>query len=336
MNKSIVPIFYVAELVDLIVSEENVSAREVLRGSDISEHQLSEADALISYAQMLKVYQNAINISSKPGIGLRLGARYQPQHHGVLGHALLCAESIGDSLRLVSQYAKIRGIMFDMIINDASDIVSLTIPDRLPLGPEVHQVAVEEILAMLAPRGSSNPLSLRPIDISIDYPAPAHRKQYEALFDCPIYFSADTLTIRLSKQYLSTPSNMPNAEMVQICEERCKAILMRLGAGGNTVERVRSHLVRAGRDFGIEAIAKSIGMAPRTLRRKLSDEGTTYRDVVADFRKSLALDYLESTDFTMDEIADLLGYGDTSNFSRAFRAWTSESPAHYRRRIREE
>ena len=109
-----------------------------------------------------------------------------------------------------------------------------------------------------------------------------------------------------SSEALDIPSQMSNAEMARICEERCQAILARLGSGGRTADRVRSHLMARPRGFELEAVAQRMATTARTLRRRLREEDTTFRDVVGDVRKGLALDYLESSDLSLEEIAGLL------------------------------
>ena len=322
------PIVYTAELVALL-SEEGVSARDVLRGSGISQRRLQDPDGSITHPQQLRVYENSLALSSQPGLGLRLGARFKPGHHGVLGHALLCAESMRDVLRIVLHYGAIRGFLLDFGLREEAGVTILSAHDIMPLGP-IHAVAVEELLAMFATPDSGRSGAVRPKEIYVDYPAPAHRAQYEQLYECPIRFEADSVEIRIPSASLDVPSAMSNAEMVRICEERCQAILERLGSGGRTADRVRSHILAGLRGFQLEAVAKAMAMTPRTLRRRLREEGTSFRDVVADVRKGLALDYLESSDLSLGEIADLLGYEDVANFNRAFRKWVGEAPGRYR------
>jgi AraC-like DNA-binding protein len=128
---------------------------------------------------------------------------------------------------------------------------------------------------------------------------------------------------------------MSNAQMLQICEERCQAILERLGSGGQMADRVRSQLLAA-RGFQLAAVAGRMAMSPRTLRRRLREEDTSFREVVGDVRKGLALDYLETSDLPLEEIATLLGYEDAANFNRAFRRWMGVAPARHRNRLRAE
>ncbi|HIF99617.1 MAG: AraC family transcriptional regulator [Myxococcales bacterium] len=331
MNGPIVPIIYARELVDLL-QKEGVPVREALRGTGISARQLRMPDGLITHPQQLRVYQNAVAIASEPGLGFRLGALFEPGHHGVLGHALLCATSGRDELRIAANYVRIRGFLLDFELREEADTTVLVAREFIPLGA-VHMMVVEELLAMFSGPGSSR--SSEASEIRIDYPAPAHRAQYESLFECPIRFGADALEIRFPNALLDAPREMSNAEMLQICEERCQAILERLGSGGQMADRVRSQIL-AIRGFQLDAVAGRMGTSPRTLRRRLREEGTNFREVVGDVRKGLALDYLETSDLLLEEIAALLGYEDAANFNRAFRRWVGRSPARHRRKFRED
>ncbi len=75
-------------------------------------------------------------------------------------------------------------------------------------------------------------------------------------------------------------------------------------------------------------------MSPRTLQIKLSKSNTTFQDVVNETRRALACGYIENSGMSITEIAYLLGFSDTSNFSRAFRRWTGRSPRAYADRLR--
>jgi AraC-like DNA-binding protein len=93
-------------------------------------------------------------------------------------------------------------------------------------------------------------------------------------------------------------------------------------------------LATPGRFPPFEEAAAMMHMSPRTLRRRLSEEGTTYQEIVHELRRQLAETYLRGNVLTVTEIAEMLGYTDVSNFRRAFVAWTGSSPAAYRRQLR--
>jgi AraC-like DNA-binding protein len=158
---------------------------------------------------------------------------------------------------------------------------------------------------------------------------------YERLYDCPIRFDTEAIEIHLPSESLDVPLEMSDAEMARICEERCEMILARLGAAGGFVDRVRAELLVGPRRFpDLHTVARAMAVSPRTLCRRLNEEGSSFRRVLDEVRKSLALDYLESSDLPLQQIAALLGYEEPANFNRAFWKWIGDAPGRYRRRMR--
>ena len=76
----------------------------------------------------------------------------------------------------------------------------------------------------------------------------------------------------------------------------------------------------------MEACAKELNMSSRNLRRKLKEEGSSYKDILDEFRFALSQKYLRNTRMTLEEIADRLGYSDAANFSHAYKRWSGEAP----------
>jgi AraC-like DNA-binding protein len=80
-------------------------------------------------------------------------------------------------------------------------------------------------------------------------------------------------------------------------------------------------------------VAKRLGVSPRSLRRRLADEGTSFHTLVEDTRNALAQQYLTDPKLTVSEIAFLVGFSALSPFQRAFRRWTNLTPREYRHRL---
>lgn len=77
-------------------------------------------------------------------------------------------------------------------------------------------------------------------------------------------------------------------------------------------------------------IAELLAVTPRTLQRRLADEGTGHRELLNQVREDKAKEYLRSEDLSLDDIAFLLGFKDTAVFYRAFKQWTRMTPGEYR------
>jgi len=111
----------------------------------------------------------------------------------------------------------------------------------------------------------------------------------------------------------------------------CEQILAEVNRGGGVAAEIRRRLIeRSGRYPNIEVIAEELSIHPRALRRRLEAEGTSYRDILAEVRRRLAIEYLRKTNMTNEEIASRLGYSDAANFRHAFLRWTGKSPSGFR------
>ena len=80
----------------------------------------------------------------------------------------------------------------------------------------------------------------------------------------------------------------------------------------------------------LEQIAPRLHMSPRTLHRRLGQEGTSFRRVVTEVRRELAARHLLERQLAISEIAFLLGFSAASVFHRAFKRWTGRAPLAYR------
>ena len=122
-----------------------------------------------------------------------------------------------------------------------------------------------------------------------------------------------------------------NPEMARLHEEIIQRYLMQLDRE-NIINRARLHLMEqlpSGR-VTEDDTARSLNVSKRTLQRKLRENGQTYRSLLERVRVALADRYLQNDAYSMTEIAFLLGYTDTSAFSRAFRNWRGHSPTRER------
>ena len=163
-------------------------------------------------------------------------------------------------------------------------------------------------------------------------PVPAHAAQIEALCGmAPRYGSArNAVVLRRQDAELALP--MYDARLVRLLEDQCRAQLERRRVAGVTGQVRQLLLGPLGLVASIEDVARAMAMAPRSLRRRLEAEGSSFRDVLDTERRQLAAQLLEGTEMKIDEMALHLGYGDTASFTRAFRRWFNHAPGEHRRR----
>jgi AraC-like DNA-binding protein len=116
-----------------------------------------------------------------------------------------------------------------------------------------------------------------------------------------------------------------------------RASLAAVACGGGAVEKdivARAaevvRLLLADGAASLSSVAERLHMPARTLQRRLADQGLSFSQLIEDVRKRLARTYLQQPEIPLTEIALLLGYSESSAFSRAFRQWYGVSPSRFR------
>jgi AraC-like DNA-binding protein len=114
---------------------------------------------------------------------------------------------------------------------------------------------------------------------------------------------------------------------MKLCDEQIDEFQLRRGLVGEVRQLLMKNLMRPKQ---LEDGAQSLHMSARTLRRKLREENSSFRQVVDQLRRDMAVRYLRDTNLTVEEIADTLGFSDAANFRQAFRRWTKTTPREFK------
>jgi AraC-like DNA-binding protein len=130
---------------------------------------------------------------------------------------------------------------------------------------------------------------------------------------------------------LDTPMPLRDAETSTLCQQQCQLLLARMSKSSGFVDQVRQLIVaRPGYFPDIDYVAERLNMTSRTLRRRLTDENSSYQQILAEVRYQLACEYLGTSSLPLEEVSVLLGYSTPGNFSHAFKRWHGSSPRQYR------
>ena len=151
--------------------------------------------------------------------------------------------------------------------------------------------------------------------------------------NCPVAFNATHNRLRLSQASLalSNPNHCPSTwhALLELCEQQL-ALKTRTYSLVEQVRQQIAPLLKTG-EPNIELIAKKLQMPSWTLRRKLTAQGTQFRQLVNQTRFELASSYIRDTDLTFGEISWLLGFSSAEAFQRAFKRWSQQTPGEFRR-----
>ena len=170
--------------------------------------------------------------------------------------------------------------------------------------------------------------------VSFPYAQPAHAADYALVYTEHSSFDAPRLVARLQANLLELPLRRDEAALAGFLDGAPGRISMLYRRDRATVTRVRD-LIRHALPASLsqDDVAAQLHMSPRTLHRRLDEEGSSFRTIKEALRRDLALSRLTKTGHSIARVAADLGYADTSAFYRAFTGWTGMSPERYRRQL---
>jgi len=313
------------------MAEQGIAAEALLLGTGLLPQQLDDPQARITQQQKLTIFRSARRLSSVPDVGLRAGARQRLSDFGVYGYALTSSRTFGDAVMLGMKHVRLAGPVLEKRFRLDGDTAVFEAHDRLDLG-DVLPLATEFWFASILKLAScvlEAPMPSR--RLLLPYPRPDHAPAYERLFGCPVSFGADVMEWHFDAAVLRVPCPNANPITAGICTQFCERMFDSLPDETDLSRSIRTACLNGRGEFpNADAMAARLGLSVRTLHRRLADEGQHYQRIIDDVRRSLAIEFLENTSLTVDEIAGRVGFSEASNFRKAFRKWTGHAPAHFR------
>ncbi len=316
-----------------VLREEGISASQALSGAGLRVSDLKSGVTRVSYQQVETVFRNAIQLSKDPAIAFRAGQQIHIMAYGLYGYALLSSPTRAESIDFTTKYSRVLGAIADVVFSRDEDTAIFALEPLLSRNhnDDIYRFAMEFAFAALLTLcrdlfgGSFDILRLRAA-----YPAPAHSRIYKRMVQCPVLFDQPRNELEFNAGWIDHPMVRPDPTTNVMAAEMCERFLGRNQHGGVAADIRRALLEHPGRFPSIEEMASELSIHPRTLRRRLEAEQVTYRDVVAEVRMKLAVEYLRNTRMTNEEIAARLDYSDAANFRHAFARWTGRSPSDFR------
>jgi AraC-like DNA-binding protein len=262
---------------------------------------------------------------------LAAGEVWKPTDFHALGYAFLASQTLEAAFYRLERYTRI--VVTDAVtrvVNEGNEVsVSYLVPE-----PDLHFVPfVDSRIAILLRlcRDACGPrLPITQVHLSHGW----RPCGYEDFCGCPVRYDAPESKIMFSLEGARTPLPAVNRDLARV-NDRTLAEFARSLSESTFAGRVRKAIMEqlsSGKPRASQ-IARVLAMAPRTLQRRLQEEGTSFQAVLDDVRKELAIQFVQSGDLDLSEVAYLTGFSGASSFARAYKGWTGRSPSEDRVRV---
>jgi AraC-like DNA-binding protein len=337
LDKPAVPVMYALLILD-VARDRGADPTEVLARAGIPAGLVGDPAGRLSANQAATLLLSAVRVSGEPSFGYEIGLRSTASSHGIMGYGLLSSSTIREAIELGVEYLRLLLPMMAMELREEDGpegdrIASIVVTETVPLR-DTRRVVFDFFLVGLARLGpvlSENRASIEDVEMWFDDEEPAYFAEYRDRLPTA-RFGMGSNQIRFPAAHLALGPGTANPVTAKMVEDQCRRELEELGFAGDFVEQVRALLMSGAVRFNLDAAARSLHLSARTLRRRLSDHGTTFQDLVGVIRRAESTRLLRTTSLSLDQLADRLGYSDASNFARAFQKWTGMTPGTFRAR----
>ncbi|MCQ4313438.1 AraC family transcriptional regulator [Pseudomonas stutzeri] len=317
------------------LQEKQIDPKPLLEAYGLDLARLSEPHARLSIPRYMRLGHSAIQMTGDPGLGLEMGRLRKAGHLGLVGVTSTQAPTVREAARTLIRYEPLYASNYRGAsgFHEDAEGAWLRFYSISPYNG-YNRFVVDTVLASwITQLRAIAACPLSPAAVQIEFDRPDYVACYEAFFAKPVMFGAEHNQLRLDKATLAlrNPEHCPGTwrQLLELCE----AELEQRTRTRSLHERVTQLLgpMLKGQEPDLQQIANRLQLPPWTLRRKLEEEGTSYRAILNDTRRDLAMAYIRDTESAFGEIAWLLGFSSAEAFQRAFKRWSGQTPGEYRR-----
>lgn len=320
------------QLLVRLAADHGLDAQDCLASTGLTAADIAAPHRDITPEQELRVIGNLVAaLPDVPALGLEAGARYHLGIYGVWGFALATSPTPRALAAIALRYLDLSFafVRFDLAVHDATGLLTL---DDAHVPAAVRRFVLERDFAAMANAITEIMPGARPFQrVDFAMPQPAYARAFEPICGVRPCFDQPRHRVVFQPGFLDTPLPRGDALIARACDDHCRRLMQRKQARQGLSMQVRDRLLRSPHRMpDCTAIAGELHLSPRTLRRKLMEEGTSFRSLSDEVRRALAEELLTTAQLKLDEVASRLGYSDAASFIHAFKRWTGESPASYR------
>lgn len=322
----------------LRLREMGLDETRVLQLAGILPALFHSARPRLSTRQFFAFWQAMGEVSGDPAFGLRLGEHTAPEHAEIILIAALHSANFGEAMSKVARYKRLlcpEEITVEYSGSEAIAHYRWTASEDH--APSTLTDAMFASALGLVRRGTGN-ASIVPRRIEFIRRAPIDdgRTLYIQYFGCPVQFGAPRDLIVWDAATMHVPFVTHNEDFVDMLLPGLEAALREYAKSQSLTEQVGAILGRSmrGQRPCVEAVAEQLHVSPRTLQRRLAEEGTSYQQQLDLVRKQAARHLLTATDLEAGEIAFFLGFEELNSFTRAFHLWEGTTPTRWREAVK--
>jgi AraC-like DNA-binding protein len=322
-----VPITIIGSVPDLLATA-GVDARHVALGAGLDPSRLGDPTYKVSFEQIGRFLNASVRLTGDELFGLRVGLAEGPGALDALGYLMMNNADVQGALGTLARY-----------LHHFGGTLVLTREQGLALFEYAFVAPQIEGAGLIVEASMGLALSLlrglcgkawSPLQLQLARQLPDKPAQWQQAVHAPVYFGAERNVLIFAERWLQHRVERADPELQRILQDKVAELDAQQSA--DLVTRVCT-LIRAGFFGGVVSqaqIAQRLALSPRTLKRRLQEQGTSHSELLERTRMETACHLLQNSRASMTQISELLGYANASAFTRAFSRCHGQAPRAWR------
>ncbi|WP_255859640.1 AraC family transcriptional regulator [Bacterioplanoides sp. SCSIO 12839] len=303
----------------------------IVKRLGITPELISDRNARTPHAAQPVFWQVLEDESGDADIGLHLGEHLPAYQGQVLQYLFLSSPTFGDGLNRSLNYQRLLSDASQSSLGHEGDEIYIRVGTATDLTSSLRHLSECMVLGLIQFFQHVTDNAFRPSRIHFSHQKPSSDAEHQRIFQCPVIFEAAEVRIYFDQSLMAQPSSHAEPELLQLHEKLASEHVAKLERQDivSKVYKVFGEMLETGQ-VSLDDVAARLEIKPRTLRTRLTEAGTNFNQLLANYRCNLAKRLLAGTDESIDEIVYLTGFSEPSTFYRAFKRWTEQTPVEYR------
>ncbi len=325
---------YATRVLCEVANERGVATGDVLAGTAIDPADLDKPDAMVSALDEIEAVRRVLARLDDAGIGIDVGSRFTLTHFGLFGFAVMSCGTLRELFSIAMRYFALTMMQIELALFETAEGYVIEL-DAGHLPVDVQGFFIErDIAGIIATTGSfALPVAEKfADDVSADLAVDEEllRPLLELVPVHEVRFGRAHNRLHFPRAMFDEPLPQADRHTLEMCMAQCDVLMQSSERRQGITALVRSKLFRDSGLFPtLPDVADELDVHPRTLRRRLAEEGTSFRALLNEARSALAVDLLRNVGLTVEEVSTRLGYTEVSTFSHAFKRWHGVAPSAY-------
>lgn len=328
-----------ASLLDLyeVLNREGIVSSDIESLLGYSRAQLNDVALRVPVQCQDQLWDLAMADGAKPNIGLIVGTQINTKLVGILSQLLIHSSNLREALHHFVENIGLMNQCEKVSLQKFSWGCRLIYKNTYPKGIRISEIERSMSAAITwASRLSGS--KVYPIRVGFPYVKVAYYEQYHAVFGNEVHFDQAFAYIDMPNESLDMPVKTANEFIKDALIGYIDRHLDEVNQTESSLSSQVKHLIAEGIKSGVfssDEVALKLNMSRQTLHRKLTQEETNFRTILAEVRKEKVMHYLISDQHVFDEISESLGFKEPSAFYRAFKTWFNMTPNNYRQLMKQ-